>query len=93
MRIVQTVINYVNVNIAAMSNGNAEHNRKDVIVESFRVGQTATEIIQFFGCTRSTQYFIKMQESRKARRMFMYHARMSVEGSRRHKKDLRADFG
>ena len=42
--------------MAAMLKSSAEYNQKAAIIEGLRVGRSATEIIWFFGYSRSTVY-------------------------------------
>lgn len=44
-----TTINYVNIKIVAMTNGNAEYDPRVVIVESLYAGRNSREISRFFG--------------------------------------------
>ena len=44
--------------MAAMLKLSVEYNRRDAIIEGFRTGRSATEIIRFFGYARSTAFIM-----------------------------------
>ena len=58
--------------MAAMLKPNTEYNRKSAIIEGLRTGRSATEIIRFFGYSRSIVYDVVAKYGKTVQRRFQY---------------------
>ena len=78
--------------MAAMLKPNAEYNRKSAIIEGLRTGRSATEIIRFFGYSRSIVYDVVAKQSNEDSSMPARKSH-SKERTASHWKGSSADFG